>query len=84
MAVNDAYTTHWVPIKHAGTGGVTEIPPESMDHYRSLGWAPVAESAPTSKATLAELQQWATAKDPENAEAIAASTKAELLEQYGS
>lgn len=83
MAETNPYTRDWITITHPDVGGDAEIPESSLPHYESLGWRRLAEVEPPSDATKAELVAWATELDPDNAEAIAAMTKAELREQYG-
>lgn len=81
MAANDPYTRDFVTIKRGDR--TAEVSPKAVEAYRQRGWEPLTETTPTSKATVGELRAWATEKDPDNAEAIAAMTKAELREQYG-
>jgi len=83
MAVNDPYTRGHIAVKHTVTGGTTEIPERSLAAFRERGWVPVKEDPPASKATVGEWRNYALAQDPENHEAIAAMTKAELQQQYG-
>lgn len=73
----------WVTLAHPKTGGVFECPESSVAHWETRGWVRLADAEPSSDATKAELVAWAAEIDPENADAIAAMTKAELREQYG-
>lgn len=83
MAANDPYTRNWITVKHTESGLTTEIPESSLDSFKSRGWEPLADTTPDKKASLADLRTWASEKDPDNTEAIAAMTKAEIRAQYG-
>lgn len=83
MASNDPHTRDWITVKHPDSGLTTEIPQSSLESFKRRGWEPLADTTPDRKANLAELREWATQKDPDNAEAIAAMTKADIRAQYG-
>ncbi|HET7407962.1 MAG TPA: hypothetical protein VFJ21_12620, partial [Mycobacteriales bacterium] len=66
---------------------VARVPSASVAAYSRRGWSPIDGPDPTAepgaKATRDDLVEWASGLDPENTDAIAAMTKAELREQYG-
>lgn len=82
MALNDPHTKDWIKVKHPGTGGETEIPPKSLESFRSRGWVPLSETTPSAKASAEEHREWAAEVDPEHTEDIASMTKTEIRRRY--